>query len=934
MPTSLTASLRFPPLPSVGDGMNVRVRALLNALTWFSIAMAMRPVSAQFYWTGAGTSTLWSDSANWSGPPGTAGPPAENAMLFFEGGTSLTNENDGDVGSVGPQVIGQSAGLVFANDGLGSKTGNFVISGSPLVVNGNIETLSATTSPSLVITSEIAMDLVLTQEAFTQIFTRTYGGFAHNLVISGVIREQGGSRTLRKGGTGGSLTLSGENLFTGQMQINVASVVVDRIENVSQPSPLGAGNLPVRLGTGALTGTVLYTGPGESNNRYFQVGSGPNTVATGGGVITNNGTGPLVFTADGRDQTHPLYGNDRFNQNDGVVTSAGRLLTLNGTNTGDNEIQTVIGDNVNTTVGPNLGLVSPVSLTKSGSGKWILSADNLYSGQTTVSNGILQVGNGGTTGLLGTGAIVNNSTLAFNRSDDVLITTAIGGSGSVVQAGIGSTTLTVPQAFTGPTRIDAGTLSLGELGSIAASPTVTVAAGASLSVADLVTGYYEVPAGQTLAGNGQVLGAVVIGGGGSLSPGASPGTLSITDNLTFGPGGNYNWQIAAATGTAGVTTGWDLVTAGGVLDIAGVLADPFQINLWSLAATGPDVDGPVADFNANSNYAWRIASAAGGITGFAADKFSINTAAANGTGGFTNDVAGGAFTVQQAGNDLNLVFTSATPSSDIVFDVALGTTTTQGQQGYPTISTATSVTKTGGGTLVFDSPNTYTGPTRVDAGTLALTSAAAVQSSPLTVRTGGAVTLPSAARLLVSTPGLTVDEAPGGGVLNLGAGQVTIAAGGITAAALRADIIAGRNGGAWNGTTGINSSVAAASGGTRAVGYVVDGDGAARVSFAASGDVDLSGAVNVFDLVSINSSGRYGTGSASVWSQGDFNYDGVTNVFDLVAVNTAGVYGQGNYFPSALGAVGNLAPVPEPSLAVGPILAAGLTGLRLLRKRR
>ena len=115
---------------------------------------------------------------------------------------------------------------------------------------------------------------------------------------------------------------------------------------------------------------------------------------------------------------------------------------------------------------------------------------------------------------------------------------------------------------------------------------------------------------------------------------------------------------------------------------------------------------------------------------------------------------------------------------------------------------------------------------------------------------------------------------------------------------MRADIIAGRNGGAWSGTAGITSSAAAASGGTRAVGYVVAGDGFATVSFAAPGDSNLNGQVDVFDLVAINSTGKYGTGTASVWSQGDFNYDGVTNVFDLVSVNSAGAYGQGNYFPA------------------------------------
>ena len=113
------------------------------------------------------------------------------------------------------------------------------------------------------------------------------------------------------------------------------------------------------------------------------------------------------------------------------------------------------------------------------------------------------------------------------------------------------------------------------------------------------------------------------------------------------------------------------------------------------------------------------------------------------------------------------------------------------------------------------------------------------------------------------------------------------------------------------------------------MGYLVNGDGSARVSFAVAGDVDLSGSVNVFDLVSINSSGKYGTGLASAWSQGDFNYDGVTNVFDLVAVNTAGTYGQGNYFPAAPTAVGGVAAVsvPEPAGLGAGIATACLIGL-------
>jgi len=157
-----------------------------------------------------------------------------------------------------------------------------------------------------------------------------------------------------------------------------------------------------------------------------------------------------------------------------------------------------------------------------------------------------------------------------------------------------------------------------------------------------------------------------------------------------------------------------------------------------------------------------------------------------------------------------------------------------------------------------------------------------------------------------------------------------VAAGGLDATEIRDALIAGRNGGSWDGDSGIISSAAsAAAAGTRAVGYIVNPDGSGTVSFAAPGDTDLNGQVNVFDLVTIDASGTYGSGGASVWNDGDFNYDGVTNVFDLIGIDGAGVYGAGDYFPSSPTATGlTTAAVPEPGMlavlaAAGAAVAAG-----------
>ena len=266
---------------------------------------------------------------------------------------------------------------------------------------------------------------------------------------------------------------------------------------------------------------------------------------------------------------------------------------------------------------------------------------------------------------------------------------------------------------------------------------------------------------------------------------------------------------------------------------------------------------------------------------------------------------------------------AAAPSDDIVIDVASGSVT-QAQAGYPAITTATSVTKTGAGTVVFDAVNSYAGPTTVAGGELNLAVSQALATSAVSVGAGG--TLSVAPAVAAEVAGLTLDPA---GLVDLTSGRLVIG-GDATAGDLRAAIIAGRAGGTWNGTTGITSSTAAALG-ARGVGYVVRGDGSATVSFAAPGDTDLSGAVNVFDLVNINSSGKYGNASASNWADGDVNYDGVTNVFDLVAVNGGGAYNQGNYLPAPPPASGSVAAVPEPTLFL-PWAAAGIATACLIRR--
>lgn len=72
-------------------------------------------------------------------------------------------------------------------------------------------------------------------------------------------------------------------------------------------------------------------------------------------------------------------------------------------------------------------------MTQAGTGTTTLAADNSYGGITAVSGGTLQVGNGGSTGTLGAGAVIlsNNALLSYVRAADTSISNYISGTGSV-----------------------------------------------------------------------------------------------------------------------------------------------------------------------------------------------------------------------------------------------------------------------------------------------------------------------------------------------------------------------------------------------------------------------------------------------------------------------------------------------------------------------
>jgi hypothetical protein len=173
-----------------------------------------------------------------------------------------------------------------------------------------------------------------------------------------------------------------------------------------------------------------------------------------------------------------------------------------------------------------------------------------------------------------------------------------------------------------------------------------------------VTGGFTVEASQTVGGTGTILASgKTVTANGTLSPGNSPGTLTQDGGaLQLGGGGALNWQVHDVDGAAG--SGYDTVSLinGATLDLSLLSAvNPYNINLWSLSGTSPDLNGDAINFDNTKGYIWTLFSTSTAITAFDPSFFNIILAANNGTNGFSNALGGGFFSVGLADSDTDLV---------------------------------------------------------------------------------------------------------------------------------------------------------------------------------------------------------------------------------------------------------------------------------------
>jgi autotransporter-associated beta strand protein len=273
-----------------------------------------------------------------------------------------------------------------------------------------------------------------------------------------------------------------------------------------------------------------------------------------------------------------------------------------------------------------------------------IEASGTVASASLTLTGSLSAGNGYTLALGGTNAGINTYAGTIGNGSNL----------ALLKDGTTTWRLSGNSTYTGATTVQAGKLLVD--GAIAS--TATVQSGASIG------------------GSGRV-GSLILDSGSTLTPGNSPGTLAVNGNTTWNGGANYNWQVYAPNTNpadqSAAGTGWDLLNVGGILMLSGLDSTPFNLNLWSLSGTGPDVNGQIPGWDPALGSTWLIASAAGGITlngsGLLANTdysglFNINTAATNGTGGWIGSLPS-SFQVVTLGNTNNLYLYAAPGSAAV-----------------------------------------------------------------------------------------------------------------------------------------------------------------------------------------------------------------------------------------------------------------------------
>ncbi len=435
----------------------------------------------------------------------------------------------------------------------------------------------------------------------------------------------------------GTFVLGGSNNFTSAITISAGDL------SPATTNAFGVSGNVVTITGGTNTGALQLTYGTTTPNPIIIAGRQPGTTAAA--ILNSAGTNTLsgsVGTAISGNQYNVesdaglLVLASGFTNNQSGTANDVRYLNLSGA--GNGLISGVVADNGSAT-NP-----ARTSINMIGPGTWALSGANTYSQPTTISGGILAIGNNTASGTAGTSAVTVTGTgaIAMNRSDATSFANVITGTGGVMQTGSGTTTLTGALSYTGPTTVTAGKLIL-PVALLTPSSPLTVTSGSALISTSASSST------NVIAAN---VGGITVGATGKLALSAAnratnkakvvitpnlsitgAGTFDLVDNDLIINGGTTIAQVTAmlAAGELKTSSTTPLVALGSLVNSdgqGGSLYSTFDGQAVSSTAVlvrytylgDTNLDG-VVDANDLAN---TLAGLNGGLTGWANGDFNYS----------------------------------------------------------------------------------------------------------------------------------------------------------------------------------------------------------------------------------------------------------------------------------------------------------------------
>ncbi len=310
----------------------------------------------------------------------------------------------------------------------------------------------------------------------------------------------------------------------------------------------------------------------------------------------------------------------------------------------------------------------------------------------------------------------------------------IASSGTFNKAGTGLLRWSANATFNTTANLFAGRLLL-NAGSRLTAPRLTVFPGAAAGGPGGLTGTLELQAGASflLRSSGPL--AVT---GGVTAPAAGIITVSAAPGETLAPG---TYSIITYTGalSAVPTFAWSGPGLAAVFDTS--VGGLIRVTLTQTSVVGPDI------------LSWT------GTGGAAWDFTALNW---NGQGGVTAFEDGDTVRFDDTSSLRAITLNTSVAPASITFD----TTQNWTLSGTGAITGNASLTKSGSGSVALGTPNTHTGGTRLNAGTLVLSHANGLGAGPVTLAGGtldtGSLTLPNANALVIEGSGRVIGGNGGG----------------------------------------------------------------------------------------------------------------------------------------------------------------------------